>query len=89
MSINNKLKGKRIALIGGAGFIGHNLALNLKSLGAEVSIIDGMQVNNLLSLVDNIDNLPHPELSNALVMERTRMIKEAKVSLKVQDAQRL
>ena len=62
------------------------MALNLKSLGAEVSIIDGMQVNNLLSLVDNIDNLPHPELSNALVMERTRMLKEAKVSLKVQDA---
>ena len=62
------------------------MALNLKSLGAEVSIIDGMQVNNLLSLVDNIDNLPHPELFNALVMERTRMLKEAKVSLKVQDA---
>ena len=56
-------------------------------MGAEVSIIDGMQVNNLLSLVDNIDNLPHPELSNALVMERTRMIKEAEVSLKVQDAE--
>ena len=86
MSINRKLKEKRIALIGGAGFIGHNLALNLKSLGAEVSIIDGMQVNNLLSLVDNIDNLPHPELSNSLVMERTRMIKDADVSLKVQDA---
>ena len=44
-----ELKGKRIALVGGAGFIGHNLAINLKSLGAKVSIIDGMQVNNLLS----------------------------------------
>ena len=25
-----KLKGKKIALMGGAGFIGHNLALKLK-----------------------------------------------------------
>ena len=34
------LAGRRIALIGGAGFIGHNLALKLKSLGVEVAIID-------------------------------------------------
>ena len=76
------IKGKRIALIGGAGFIGHNLALHLKSLGAEVSIIDGMQVNNFLSLVDNTDNLPHPDLSNAMIMERIKLLKEAKVKLK-------
>ena len=81
-----KLDGKKIVLIGGAGFIGHNLALNLKSLGADVSIIDGMQVNNLLSLVDNTDNLPHPNLSNALVLERTKLLKQSKVELKVQDA---
>ena len=41
-----ELKGKRIALVGGAGFIGHNLAINLQSLGAKVSIIDGMQVRD-------------------------------------------
>ena len=80
------IKGKRIALIGGAGFIGHNLALHLKSLGADVSIIDGMQVNNFLSLVDNTDNLPHPDLSNAMIMERIKLLKEAKVKIKVQDA---
>ena len=37
------LKNRRIALIGGAGFIGHHLALALKKLGADVSIIDGLQ----------------------------------------------
>ena len=42
------LKGKKIVLIGGAGFIGHHLALELKRQEAEVSVIDGLQVNNLL-----------------------------------------
>ena len=29
---------RRIALIGGAGFIGHHLALRLKNLGAQVDL---------------------------------------------------
>ena len=33
----DKLKNKRVAIIGGAGFIGHNLALKLIELGAEPS----------------------------------------------------
>ena len=37
---------KKIALIGGAGFIGHNLALKLKKRGHKVLIIDGLNVNN-------------------------------------------
>ncbi len=85
MSSFKKLKGKKIALIGGAGFIGHNLALYLKSFGAKVDIIDGMQVNNLLSLVDNIDNLPYPDLSRAIITERTQSLKSAKIDLRVQD----
>lgn len=44
-----QLAGRKIALIGGAGFIGHNLALRLKELGADVLIIDGLQVNNVLA----------------------------------------
>ena len=80
-----KIKGKKIALIGGAGFIGHNLALHLQSLGAKVDIIDGMQVNNLLSLVDNVDNLPYPDLARAIITERTQLLKRAKINLRVQD----
>jgi nucleoside-diphosphate-sugar epimerase len=80
------LKGKSIVLIGGAGFIGHNLALHLKSKGADVSIIDGMQVNNLLSLVDNVDKVPHPDLFTAVVLERIKLLKDAQVKLYVQDA---
>ena len=71
---------KEVLVTGGAGFIGHNLATRLNSLGAEVHIIDGMQVNNLLSLVDNIDKLPYPDLSRAIINERTKILKNAKMS---------
>lgn len=80
-----ELKNKKIVLIGGAGFIGHNLALRLQSLGANVDIIDGMQVNNLLSLIDNVDNLPYPELARSIISERTKLLKKANINLRVQD----
>ena len=34
------VKNKRIAIIGGAGFIGHNLALHLKNLGSQLEFDD-------------------------------------------------
>ena len=39
--------GKKILIMGGAGFIGHNLALKIKELGGLPFISDGLQVNNL------------------------------------------
>ena len=57
----DEIRGRRIVLIGGAGFIGHNLALALKAKGAEVSIIDSLQVNNLYAfifLAANISKCP-------------------------------
>ena len=47
------MKPKTIALIGGAGFIGHNLAISLKNRGHEVVIIDTLAVNNILSFKDS------------------------------------
>ena len=35
---------------GGAGFIGHNLGIYLKKLGAEVTLIDSLAVNNIISV---------------------------------------
>ena len=37
----------KILLIGGAGFIGHNLAISLKNLNYDVEIIDNLKINNL------------------------------------------
>ena len=50
---NIPIQNKRVLIIGGGGFIGHNLALHLKSFGADVSIIDGLEVNNLTSVLGN------------------------------------
>ncbi|HEX3703114.1 MAG TPA: NAD(P)-dependent oxidoreductase, partial [Vicinamibacterales bacterium] len=77
---------RRITIIGGAGFIGHNLALHLKALGADVSIIDGLEVNNLTSVLGNTDNLPHPQLSYGVITERLRLLQDARIPLLVQDA---
>jgi nucleoside-diphosphate-sugar epimerase len=80
------MKNRRIAIIGGAGFIGHNLALCLKRLGAHVEVIDGLEVNSLMSLMSNRDSVPHPQLSMQLVNERLRLLQEAGIPVHVQDA---
>ena len=55
------LQNLSILIVGGAGFIGHNLSLHLKKLGAEVHIIDGLNVNHLGSVKKNLDSLSNPE----------------------------
>ena len=44
---------KKILLVGGGGFIGHNLALKLKNRGHQPIIVDSLSVNNLLSFTDS------------------------------------
>jgi nucleoside-diphosphate-sugar epimerase len=78
------LQGKKIALIGGAGFIGHHLALEATKRGAEVHVIDGLQVNNLLSLMS--DGAEHRELYMRMVNERLDLMRAAGVELHPQDA---
>lgn len=77
---------RRVTIIGGAGFIGHNLALHLKALGADVSVIDGLEVNNLMSVLANTDKLPYPRLSHLVLMERLRLLEQAGIPMYVQDA---
>ena len=80
------IKNKKIALIGGAGFIGHNLALELKRHGADVSVIDGLQVNNLLSLhCSSYSNLER-DLYISMVNERLDLLRSAEVPIYVEDA---
>ena len=80
------LKGKRIVLIGGAGFIGHHLALELKRQEAEVSVIDGLQVNNLLSLQCESYTNAERDLYLAMLNERIELLRNADIPLHVEDA---
>jgi nucleoside-diphosphate-sugar epimerase len=79
------LKGKKIALIGGAGFIGHNLALKLVQLGAQVDVIDSLQVNNL-GAFSNVYGDPNKTLYLHIINERLNALRDAKIPLHVVDA---
>ena len=81
-----KINGRKICLIGGAGFIGHNLALHLHSLGAEVSIIDSLQVNNLASFTATSEDSVNRDLYLRILNERQRLLQAAEIPLFVQDA---
>jgi nucleoside-diphosphate-sugar epimerase len=80
------LKGKRIALIGGAGFIGHHLALRLAAEEAEVHVIDGLQVNNLLTFASAAHPGDNRELYLQMLNQRLELLRAANLPLHVQDA---
>ncbi len=82
------VKDFNIVLIGGAGFIGHNLALALNQLGAKVDIIDSLQVNNLYSfgnIFSSSANL-NKDLYLSMINERLDLLRKAGISLHLQDA---
>lgn len=80
------LVGRRIVLIGGAGFIGHNLALSLKRKGAEVAVIDSLQHNNILSFVEKSRAPLNRDLNLGILHERLDRLRAADISVHVLDA---
>lgn len=69
-SSRHTANGRRIVLIGGAGFIGHHLALRLAARGWDVTVIDDLQINNL----GRVSAWPHsPERTAALATLRQRI----------------
>ncbi len=80
------LENKRVMLIGGAGFIGHNLALHLKSLGADVSVVDSLGVNNVMAFSSHSEEAVNRELCLDILQERQILLRKAGVPLFVQDA---
>ena len=77
---------KRALLIGGAGFIGHHLALALQSKGYDVHIIDGLEVNNLVSLQDSRFKFANREFYIQVLEERLTLLRSASIPLYVEDA---
>ncbi|MFA5087938.1 MAG: NAD-dependent epimerase/dehydratase family protein [Candidatus Omnitrophota bacterium] len=80
------LKNKRICLVGGAGFIGHHLAIALTQLGATVEIIDSLQVNNILSFAYGKAQGEDRDLYSAMVNQRFDLLRQHKIPIEVQDA---
>ena len=78
------MKSKKILLVGGCGFIGHNLALKLKSLGHKVVIVDSLSVNNLKSL--NQEQFSNKKLYESILNNRIDLLKNNKIDLIVEDA---
>lgn len=80
------IKEKRILLIGGAGFIGHNMALALAKCGANVSIIDSLQVNNILAFQSTNNTIKNREFYIDILNQRLELLKNAGIPVYVQDA---
>lgn len=82
----DSLINRKIILVGGAGFIGHNLALKLKELGAEVFIIDNLLINNYYSFKEKIDQIPKTELYLKIIQQRLDLIRTNGIKLFELDA---
>ncbi len=80
-----QLKKKKIILVGGAGFIGHNLAISLQMKGANVKILDALQVNNIGEYSNSKIGKENPIYINFL-NERVSLLKKKKISLEKVDA---
>ena len=78
------MKNKNILLVGGCGFIGHNLALELVKKDYNVSIVDSLAVNNLLSFTDN--SIVNKSLYRNILNNRIELINKKKISLYIEDA---
>tara|TARA_B100000989_G_scaffold282554_1_gene247707 strand:+ start:500 stop:1492 length:993 start_codon:yes stop_codon:yes gene_type:complete len=74
----------KILLTGGNGFIGHNLAIYLKNKGHEVTILDSLSINNLLSFTDN--EIINQKLYRSILNERINLLNFNKINLQVIDA---
>jgi nucleoside-diphosphate-sugar epimerase len=79
------LKNKKILITGGAGFIGHNLALKLKKLGSNVEVVDSLNVNNIYNLKKNENKLPYPKLALRILKQRFLLLKKNKIKLNIID----
>lgn len=79
------LHNKSVALVGGAGFVGHHLALRLATLGARPHVIDNLEVNNLGAFPESADNTG-PSLHRMIIQARLDMLRTAGVPLQVVDA---
>jgi nucleoside-diphosphate-sugar epimerase len=81
-----ELRGRKIAIIGGAGFIGHALALDLQRQGANVEIVDSLQVNNLLWFASGTNDPVNRDLNLRMINQRLELLRSGGIIVHPQDA---
>lgn len=75
---------KKILIVGGCGFIGHNLALRLKKSNQDVIILDHLGVNNLNSKKDK--SIKNQKMYEAILNERIHLLKKNSIKIIIEDA---
>ena len=81
------LEKQRILLVGGAGFIGHHLALKLREFGLEVMVLDNLMFNSLIENVYGTDRSEvQEELYRSFLLERFELMRAAEVEMRNGDA---
>ncbi len=78
---------KKITILGGAGFIGHNLSISLVKKGYKCQVIDSLEVNNYKSKKHKKPS--SLKLYNEVLLERFRLLKKNKVKIHVMDLRSL
>ncbi|WP_416897445.1 MAG: NAD-dependent epimerase/dehydratase family protein [Minwuia sp.] len=76
---NHPLKGQKVVIIGGAGFIGHNMALKMKSEGVDVAVIDSLGVNNYYAIERERYTNPNGEIYLNFIKQRMNLLHQARV----------
>ena len=75
---------RKILLVGGAGFIGHHLAISLKNDGYDVAIVDSLLINNLYYFQKS--NQENKRLYMNFISQRLEHLKRLKIPLHEIDA---
>ena len=82
-----KLDGERVMLVGGAGFIGHNLALELARNGIPTTVVDNLMVN---SVIDNVfvseQDAVQRQMYLNFLLSRFQLMRESGIELRNLDA---
>ena len=74
---------KKITILGGAGFIGHNMSLFFKQKGYKVQIIDSLGVNNIKSKSYMVKS--SKKIYKKILKNRLSLFKKSKLNLIEQD----